>query len=410
MQCSVIKRKIGNTKISKKLQSSYILSAVRTPIGSFGGVLSNVSAPDLGAVAIAEAIKKAHISTNEIDEIFFGNVCQANIGQAPARQASIKAGLSVQTNATTINKVCASGMKAIIFGSQSIQLDENNIVVAGGMENMSQIPFYLSKARFGYGYGNNELIDGLAKDGLSNAYDGLAMGCFADATAEKYNISREEQDNFAINSYKKAAQAWQDGFFSNEVVAVTYTDKKGNSIKIEQDEEYKNVKFDKIPSLKPVFNKNGTVTAANASTINDGASALVLASEKTVQTKNLKPIAKILAYADAEQEPEWFTTSPVKAAQKALSRAGLQLSDIDYFEVNEAFAVVPLAFCKELNIDLAKVNIFGGAVSLGHPLGCSGARIVTTLLNVLHSQQAKYGLAAICNGGGGASAIILERL
>ncbi len=392
------------------MQNSYILSAVRTPIGSFGGVLSGISAPDLGAAAIAEAVKRANISPDEVDEIFFGNVCQANVGQAPARQASVKAGLSKHTNATTVNKVCASGMKAIIFGSQSIQLNENSLVVAGGMENMSQIPFYLSKARFGYGYGNNELIDGLAKDGLSNAYDGKAMGCFADATAEKYSISREEQDNFAINSYKKAANAWKSGHFAQEVVAVEYTDKKGNTIVVSEDEEYLNVKFDKIPSLKPVFSKNGTVTAANASTINDGASALVLASESIIREKNLQPIARIISYADFEQEPEWFTTSPVQAAQKAIAKSGLQWSDIDFFEVNEAFSVVPLAFCKALEIDQSKVNVFGGAVSLGHPLGCSGARIVTTLLNVLSINNAKYGLAAICNGGGGASAIIVEKL
>ena len=392
------------------MQKTFIISAVRTPIGSFGGSLSTLAAPYLGATAIKAAVAKAGIDNNSVEEVLFGNVCQANIGQAPARQATIYSGLSNKTNTTTINKVCASGMKSIIFGSQSIELGQNDIVVAGGMENMSMIPFYLAKARYGYGFGNSELIDGLAKDGLANAYDGNAMGCFADATAKKYEISRQEQDAFAIQSYKRSAAAWAGGMFANEVVPVEVTDKKGSVKVISEDEEYKNVNFEKIPTLRPVFTKEGTVTAANASTINDGAAALVLASKQAVEKHGLKPIAKIISYADSEHEPEWFTTAPIRAAEKALERAGLNITDIDFFEVNEAFAAVPMVFCKNFGITYDKVNIFGGAVSLGHPLGCSGARIVTTLINVLHQKNARYGMAAICNGGGGASAIIIEKL
>ncbi|PLK43600.1 thiolase family protein [Emticicia sp. TH156] len=392
------------------MKKAYILSAVRTPIGSFGGALSSIPAPKLGAIAVKKSIEKAGVSADDVDELFFGNVCQANVGQAPARQAALYGGLSAKTNTTTINKVCASGMKSVILGSQSIELNENSIVVAGGMENMSMIPFYLEKARYGYGYGNGVLIDGLAKDGLTDAYQPLAMGCFGDATAARYNISREEQDNFAIESYKRAAAAWQSGVFNNEVVPVEVTDRKGNVKVVAEDEEFKNVNFDKIPTLKPVFTKDGTVTAANASTINDGAAALVLCSAETVERDGLKPVARIIAYADAEQEPEWFTTSPVYAAQKALNRAGLSVGDIDFFEVNEAFSVVPIVFCRELGISYDKLNIFGGAVSLGHPLGCSGARIIATLINVLQQKNGKYGLAAICNGGGGASAIVIENL
>ncbi|WP_259015685.1 thiolase family protein [Emticicia fluvialis] len=392
------------------MKKAYILSAVRTPIGSFGGALSSVPAPKLGAIAVKKSIEKAGVSADDVDELFFGNVCQANVGQAPARQAALYGGLSAKTNTTTINKVCASGMKSVILGSQSIELNENSIVVAGGMENMSMIPFYLEKARYGYGYGNGVLIDGLAKDGLTDAYQPLAMGCFGDATAARYNISREEQDSFAIESYKRAAAAWQSGAFNNEVVPVEVTDRKGNVKVVAEDEEFKNVNFDKIPALKPVFTKDGTVTAANASTINDGAAALVLCSAETVERDGLKPVARIIAYADAEQEPEWFTTSPVYAAQKALKRAGLSVADIDFFEVNEAFSVVPIVFCRELGISYDKLNIFGGAVSLGHPLGCSGARIIATLINVLQQKNGKYGLAAICNGGGGASAIVIEKL
>ena len=392
------------------MDKPYIISAVRTPIGSFGGALSTIPAPKLGAAVIKSAIEKANVAPDKVDELFFGNVCQANVGQAPARQAALYAGLQPKTNTTTINKVCASGMKSIIFGSQSIELNENQIVVAGGMENMSMIPFYLEKARFGYGYGNGVLVDGLAKDGLTDAYRPMAMGCFGDSTAEKYSISRQEQDDFAIQSYKRSAEAWQNGYFNEEITSVEVTDKKGNVKLITEDEEYKNVNFDKIPTLKPVFTKDGTVTAANSSTINDGAAALVLSSALAIETLDLKPIARIIAYADAEQEPEWFTTSPVLAAQKALKRAGLTIAEMDFFEVNEAFSVVPIVFCKELGITYNKLNIFGGAVSLGHPLGCSGARIVTTLINVLTKNNGKYGLAAICNGGGGASAIIIEKI
>jgi len=392
------------------VQQSFIISAVRTPIGSFGGSLSSITAPKLGALAIKAAIEKAGIEPHLVEEVLYGNVCQANIGQAPAHQATLGAGLSNKTNVTTINKVCASGMKSIMFGSQSIELGHNDIVVAGGMESMSNIPFYLSKARYGYGYGNGELIDGLAKDGLVNVYDNKAMGCFADATAIKFEISREEQDAYAIQSYKRSAEAWANGIFANEVIAVEVTDRKGNVKVIWEDEEFKNVNFEKISTLRPVFTKEGTVTAANASTINDGAAAIVLASSKAVVTNNLNPIAKIISYADGEHEPEWFTTAPIIAAEKALKRAGLTMSDIDFFEVNEAFAVVPMAFAKHFDISNEKLNIFGGAVSLGHPLGCSGARIVTTLVNVLQNKNAKYGMAAICNGGGGASAIIIEKI
>lgn len=392
------------------MEKAYIISAVRTPIGSFGGTLSTIPAPKLGAAAIKAAIEKANVGSDNVDELFFGNVCQANVGQAPARQAAIYGGLSAKTNTTTVNKVCASGMKSIIFGSQSIELGENKVVVAGGMENMSMIPFYLEKARYGYGYGNGVLVDGLAKDGLTDAYQPQAMGCFGDSTAAKYGISREEQDAFAIQSYKRSAEAWEKGYFEKEVTPVEVADKKGNIKVVSEDEEFKNVNFEKIPTLKPVFTKDGTVTAANASTINDGAAALVLASAEAVESGNLKPIARIIAYADAEQEPEWFTTSPVFAAKKALERAKLSIADIDFFEVNEAFSVVPMVFCKELGLRYDNVNVFGGAVSIGHPLGCSGARIVTTLINVLQQKNGKYGLAAICNGGGGASAIIIEKL
>jgi acetyl-CoA C-acetyltransferase len=388
----------------------YIISAVRTPIGSFGGSLSTTPATQLGGIAIKNAVSRANIDQNLIEEVFFGNVCSANLGQAPARQAALAGGLNIKTICTTVNKVCASGMKSVMFGSQSIELKQNDLVVAGGMENMSMIPFYLSKARYGYGYGNAELIDGLAKDGLTDAYQPKAMGCFADATAAKYEISREQQDEFAINSYKRAANAWSNGQFKIEVIDVEIIDKKGNIKIVNEDEEFKNVNFDKIPNLKPVFTKEGTVTAANASTINDGASALVLASDFAINQYNLQPIARIVAYADSEHEPEWFTTSPVNAAQKALKRANLTLNDIDYFEVNEAFSAVALVFIKNLGLDIQKVNVSGGAVALGHPLGCSGARILTTLIHILKQNKAKYGLAAICNGGGGSSAMIIENL
>jgi acetyl-CoA C-acetyltransferase len=392
------------------MQKVYIVSAVRTPLGSFGGGLSTIPATQLGATAVKTAVEKAGITPSSVQEIFMGQVVQANAGQAPARQVALHAGLSNATPATTINKVCASGMKSLMFAAQSIQLGQNNVVVAGGMENMSAIPYYMTKGRYGYGYGNAELIDGLVRDGLQNVYDGNAMGCFADATATKFEISREEQDAYAIQSYQRSAAAWESGKFTNEISGVEVKDRKGNVKVIDHDEEYKNVMFEKIPSLRPVFTKDGTVTAANASTINDGAAALVLVDEATLKAHNLTPLASIVAYADGAHEPEWFTTAPAIAAQKALDRAGLTIGDIDYFEVNEAFAVVALAFIKHFGLSQDKVNVHGGAVSLGHPLGCSGARIVTTLTHVLQQHGGKYGMAAICNGGGGASAMIIERL
>jgi acetyl-CoA C-acetyltransferase len=387
----------------------YIVSAVRTPIGSFGGVFADIPATKLGAIAVKAALERAGMPFDEIDEVLLGNVVSANLGQAPARQAARYAGLPDGVNCTTINKVCASGMKATALGAQSIMLGQADLVVTGGFESMSQIPFYIPKARFGYKYGNGELIDGLAKDGLVDVYDQIAMGNYADRTAVKYGFSREEQDAFAIRSYKNSAAATEGGRFKDEIVGVEVSTKKG-PVTVTEDEEYKNVIFDKIPTLRPVFSKDGTVTAANASTINDGASALVLASEKMVKKLNLKPLARIVSFADGEHEPEWFTTAPTVAAPIALKRAGLKLSDISYFEVNEAFAVVPMAFAKVMGFDPELMNLNGGACSLGHPLGCSGARILTTLNGVLHQKNAKYGMAAICNGGGGASAMILERL
>ena len=392
------------------MKEVFICSAVRTPLGSFGGALSSVPATKLGATAIQGALQKAGIAPEEIQEVFMGNVCSANLGQAPARQAALYAGLGNTTICTTVNKVCSSAAKAIMFGAQSIMLDINDVVVAGGMENMSMVPYYIPKGRFGYKYGNAELVDGLDKDGLRDVYQEQTMGSFGDATAKKYQISREEQDAFAVRSYKSAEKATRSGFFLDEIIPVEVPQPKGNTIIVNEDEEYKNVKFDKIPSLKPAFTKDGTVTAANASTINDGAAALVLASEQKVKELGLHPIAKIISFADAEHEPEWFTTAPADAAPKALKRAGLSKNDIDYFEVNEAFSVVPLVFNKLLDVNPEKVNVFGGAVALGHPLGASGARIITTLCNVLQQNKSRYGLAAICNGGGGASSIIIERL
>ena len=388
----------------------FILSAARTPIGSFGGSLSSVHAAKLGATAIQGALAKSGVEPEAVDESLMGNVVSANLGQAPARQAAIYAGLPVSVICTTVNKVCASGMKATALGAQAIQLGDADIVVAGGMENMSQIPYYLPKARNGYGYGHGEIVDGLLKDGLTDVYDQIGMGVCGDKTALKYNISREAQDEFAIRSYQRSAHATANGLFGSEIVPVEITSAKGEITIVAEDEEFKKVKFEKIPTLKPVFSKDGTVTAANASTINDGGAALVLAGDAAVNARNIKPIARIVAYADAEQEPAWFTTTPVLATEKVLKKAGLKISDIDYFEVNEAFAVVALAYIQALNLDIEKVNVFGGAVSLGHPLGASGARIIATLLSVLEKNNGKYGLAAICNGGGGASAMIVERL
>lgn len=392
------------------MQEVFIVSAVRTPIGSFGGSLSGVGATQLGATAIKAALAKAGVSPDQVTEVLMGNVVSANLGQAPARQAAVFAGLPAHVPCTTINKVCASGIKAITLGAQSIMLGMNEIVVAGGMENMSQIPYYLPNARWGYKYGNAELVDGLAKDGLTDVYNQKAMGVCADATAVKYAISRETQDAFAIESYKRAAAATDAGLFSAEIAAVEIAQKKGDPMIISVDEEYKKVNFDKIPGLRPAFTPDGTVTAANASTINDGASALILASGDAVKKYGLKPVAKIRGFADAEQEPEWFTTTPTIAAPKAMKMAGVSVNDIDYFEVNEAFSVVVLAFEQVLGVDHGKTNVFGGAVSIGHPLGASGARIVTTLNNVLHQKDGSLGLAAICNGGGGATAIVIERV
>jgi len=392
------------------MKEVFIISAVRTPIGSFGGVLAGVSATQLGAAAIRGALEKAGVQAADVNEVLMGNVVSANLGQAPARQAARFAGLPDNIPCTAINKVCASGMKAITLGAQSIMLGLNDIVVAGGMENMSQIPYYMPNARWGYKYGNGELVDGLAKDGLTDVYNQKAMGVCGDATAAKYGISREAQDAFAIDSYQRAAAAVEGGLFKAEIVPVLIPQKKGDPTQVVEDEEYKKVMFDKIPGLRPAFTPDGTVTAANASTINDGATALILASEEAVKRLGLKPIAKIRGFADAEQEPEWFTTTPTIAAPKALKMAGLTKDDIDFFEVNEAFSVVVLAFEKVLEVPHNKVNVHGGAVSLGHPLGASGARIVTTLNNVLHQKNGTLGLAAICNGGGGATAIVIEKV
>lgn len=388
----------------------FIASAVRTPIGSFGGVLSGLSAIELGTAAIRGALAKANITPEHVEEVFMGNVVSANLGQAPARQASIYAGISNEVPCTTINKVCSSGIKSIMFAAQSIMLGYADCIVAGGMESMSNIPFYIPKARFGYKYGNGELIDGLAKDGLLDAYHQTAMGVSADNTATKHEISREEQDKYAIDSYKKSAHATENRLFQQEIVPIEVPQRKGDPLIVREDEEYKRVNFEKLPNLRPAFSKEGTVTAGNASTINDGASALVLVSEKKAQELNLTLLARIVSFADAAHEPEWFTTAPTKAAPKALKRAGLSLNEMDFVEVNEAFAVVPLAFNKVLDVNPNKVNVHGGAVSLGHPLGASGARIVTTLNGVLQQKGGKYGMAAICNGGGGASALVIEKI
>ncbi len=392
------------------MKEVYIISAVRTPIGSFGGMLAGISATDLGATAIKGALERAGVDPSEVNEVFMGNVVSANLGQAPARQAALKAGVPNTVPCTTVNKVCASGTKAIMFGAQSIMLGHADVIVAGGMESMSNIPFYVPKARFGYKYGNAEFLDGLVRDGLEDVYQRKAMGVYADATAKKYGFTREEQDEYAINSYKKTAAATENGQFKNEIVPVAVPQRKGDPLLLSEDEEYKNVMFDKIPSLRPAFTPDGTVTAANASTINDGASAVVLMSKEKAEQLGLKPMARIVSFADAAHEPEWFTTAPTIAVPKALKMAGLSTNDIDYFELNEAFAVVPMVFNKVLEIDPAKTNIFGGAVSLGHPLGCSGARIVTTLNNVLQHTGGRYGVAGICNGGGGAAAMVIEKL
>ncbi|MBL7956970.1 MAG: acetyl-CoA C-acyltransferase [Flavobacteriales bacterium] len=386
-----------------------VVSAVRTPIGSFGGSLAEVPATKLGAAAIQGALSKAGVKPEDVNEVIMGSVLQANLGQAPARQAAKFAGMPNEVACTTVNKVCASGMKAIMMAAQDILLGDADVVVAGGMENMSQTPYYLEKARYGYRYGHGQLIDGIVKDGLTDVYHQTAMGVSADNTAKEHKITREEQDAFAIESYKRSAAAWAAGKFKEEVVPVTVQTRKGDVV-VSEDEEYKNVNFDKVPALKPVFTKDGTVTAANASTINDGAAALVLMSGEKAKRLGLKPIARILSYADAEQAPEWFTTTPAKALPRAVEKAGLGMSDIQYVELNEAFSVVGIANTRLMNLDPAKVNVNGGAVSLGHPLGCSGARIIVTLINVLKQNGARYGGAGICNGGGGASAMVIEAL
>ena len=397
------------------MKEVYIISAVRTPIGSFGGSLKSLSATQLGAAAIKGALQKAGIKVDAsagsaVQDVLMGCVIQANLGQAPARQAAKFAGLPNEVNCTTINKVCASGMKAIAQAAQSIMLGDADIVVAGGMESMSNVPYYSPLLRWGNKYGDVTLIDGLAKDGLTDVYDGKAMGNAAELCAGTCGISRADQDAFAIESYKRSQAAWEKGLFANEVVPVEIPQRKGDPIVFAKDEEPYNVKFDKIPSLNPAFTKDGTVTAANASTMNDGAAALVLMSKEKADELGLKPIAKILSYADAEQAPEWFTTTPSIAVPKAVAKAGLKMEDIAYWELNEAFAVVGIENSKRMQLDPAKVNVHGGAVSLGHPLGCSGARIIVTLINVLKANKAKYGAAGICNGGGGASAMVIENL
>ena len=392
------------------MQEVYILSAVRTPIGSFGGSLKDLSATQLGAIAIKGALEKSGLKAEQIEDVLMGSVIQSNLGQAPARQAAKFAGLPSEVNCTTINKVCASGMKSISQAAQSIMLGDADIVIAGGMESMSNVPFYVENMRWGNKYGNVQMIDGLAKDGLTDVYDGKAMGNAAEFCATSCGISREEQDAFAVESYKRSQAATNEGKFENEIVSVSIPQRKGDPIIFSKDEEPFNVKFDKIAGLKGAFVKDGTVTAANSSTMNDGAAAVVLISKRKMEELGLKPIGKIVSYADAEQAPELFTTTPSIAVPKAVAKAGLTMEDISYWELNEAFAVVGLENTKRMKLDAAKVNVNGGAVSIGHPLGASGARIIVTLLNVLKQNNAKYGAAGICNGGGGASAMVIENL
>ena len=392
------------------MKEVYIVSAVRTPIGSFGGSLVSLSATQLGAVAVKGAITKIGLDPKLVQEVFFGNVISAGLGQAPATQVAVGAGLGYNIPCTLVNKVCASGMKAIMLGAQSIMLGQHDVVVAAGAESMSNIPYYLSKARYGYKYGNGELLDGLTYDGLTDVYNHCAMGVCADNTAKEMNISRQDQDAFAINSYKRSAAAWAAGKFKDEIIPVEITGRKGDVTLFAEDEEYKNVNFDKIPGLRAVFSKDGTVTAANASTINDGAAAVILMSKEKALELGLTPIAKILGFADAAQDPMWFTTTPSLAIPKALNMAGVDKRDVGYYEINEAFSAVAIANNIKLGLDPDQVNVNGGAVALGHPLGASGARITITLANVLKQNQASIGVAAICNGGGGASAIVIESL
>jgi len=386
-----------------------IVAAVRTPIGSFGGALASLSATELGAIALKGALDKAGVAPELVEQVIMGNVISANLGQAPARQAAKKAGLPDTVECTTVNKVCASGSKAIMYGAQAIMLGQAEIILAGGMESMSNVPYYLDKARFGAKYGNGQMIDGLVRDGLWDPYHDYAMGNAADATAAHYGITREEQDAFARQSYERSAAAAQAGKKKEEIVPVTIT-VRGKDTVVSDDEEYTKVQFDKMPGLKPAFTKEGTVTAANASTLNDGAAAVLLMSREKADELGIKPLARIRGFADAEQAPEWFTTTPALAIPKALKNAGLEAQDVDFYEINEAFSVVSLANNKLLNLEGTKVNVYGGAVSLGHPLGASGARIVTTLLSVLDQEGGKIGVTGICNGGGGASSIVLEKL
>lgn len=392
------------------MREVYIVSMARTPIGSFGSKLAGFQAPKLGAHAIKGALERAGIKPELVNEVFFGNVISANLGQAPAKQAALGADLPPTTPCTTINKVCSSGMKSIMIGAQSIMTGMNEVVVAGGMESMSNIPYYLDKARFGYKYGGGNLIDGLQRDGLSDAYDNNAMGVSSDLTASKLEISRQEQDRYAIQSYERSADATEKGYLAKEIVPIEIPQRKGDPELMSEDEEFRRVKFEKVGSLRAAFSKDGTATAANSSTINDGAAAVVLMSKEKAEELGLKPLAKILSFADTSQEPKWFTTTPPSAARAAIKRAGLSIADIDFFEVNEAFSLVALAFIQSLQLDESKVNVFGGAVSLGHPIGMSGARITMTLANVLEQKGGKYGCAAICNGGGGASAMVIERV
>lgn len=391
------------------MKEVYIVAAVRTPMGSFGGTLAGVPATKLGAAAIKGAMERINLDPKQVTEVFMGSVMQANLGQAPARQAAKFAGLPDSVHCTTVNKVCASGMKAIMLGAQSIMLGDNDVVIAGGMESMSQVPYYLENNRWGAKYGHGQIIDGLAKDGLTDVYGNYPMGNCAEICAKEKNITREQQDAFAIESYKRSAAAWSAGKFNDEIIPLTVKTKKGDVL-FAEDEEYKNVNFEKIAALKPVFIKDGTVTAANASTMNDGASAVILMSKEKADALGIKPLAKIKGYADAEQSPDWFTTTPSIAVPRAVEKAGLKMSDISYYELNEAFAVVGLANMEIMKLDPSKVNVNGGAVSLGHPLGSSGCRIIVTLINVLKQNKAKYGAAGICNGGGGASAVVIENL
>lgn len=391
------------------MEEVYIISAVRTPLGSYGGNLAGLTAVELGSIAIKGALTKAGVAATEVQEVYMGNVLSANLGQAPARQAAIGAGLSYFTPCTTINKVCASGMKAVMVAAQSIMTGQQDVIIAGGMESMSNVPFYIPKARFGYKYGNAELVDGLAKDGLHEVYYNFPMGNCAENTAKEMAITREEQDAYAIQSYKRAAKAWENGVFKEEVVPVEIKDKRGSHF-MEQDEEFRKVNYEKIPALKPVFQADGTVTAANASTMSDGASAILLMSKRKALSLGLTPMARIRGFADVAQDPIWFTTAPALAIPKALDHAGVSTDQVDYYEINEAFAAVAIANQRKLGLPNWKLNVYGGAVALGHPLGCSGARIIATLNSVLSANNGKYGVAAICNGGGGASAIVIEKI